>query len=139
MADLYGDSVILNRCRYEEIPGTKYIRLTDDFMVYAARIQRVVIVPKGFICDGETFILKSSTEAGIVHDYLYRSDAIVWDLKCLKSFPGPTRKDADGIFKDISTIDKAGRVMSWLKWAAVRTFARSCWHKHAIMDDVSNQ
>lgn len=139
MADLYGDSVLLNRCRYEEIPGTQYIKLTDDFLVYAARIKRVVIVPKGFVCDGESFLLKSSTEAGVVHDYLYRSDAIVWDIKCFTSYPGPTRRDADGIFKDISEIDRAGKAMSWLKWAAVRMCARKYFHKHWVMDDVSGE
>jgi hypothetical protein len=141
MAHIEQTAKFLTPLKYEEIAGTKYIRLLDDFVVYSFYLKRTIIVPKGFVCDGESVFFKSSTEAGVVHDYLYRSDSVTWDISRMtyKKLTGANRREADAVFEEMSRLDKAGYVMSWLKWAAVRVFAHGCWHKHNVMDDVSKE
>ena len=127
MALLESKAGFLTPLRYEEIARTKYIRLLADFVAYSVRIKSTIVVPFGFVCDGESVFFKSSTEAGVIHDYLYRKG----------SKPRVNRKDADAVFEEMSKIDDVNFVMSWLKWLAVRVFAHGCWHKHGVMDDVS--
>ena len=127
MAQAQSEARFLNTIKYEEIPGTKYIRLIDDFIVYSAYIDRTIIVPRGFVCDGESVFFKSSTEAGVIHDYLYRKG----------SKPETNRREADAVFCEVSRLDGCWWITSQAKWAAVRCFAHWCWHKHEVMDDVS--
>lgn len=113
-------AAFLSLLEYEEIPRSNLIRLTDDFRVHSAVINRDITVPAGFVCDGESVFFKSSTEAGVVHDYLYRRD----------SDPLVSRRIADDIFYEMSEID--GSRVSWLKWAAVRLFSGRFYHKQSV-------
>jgi len=117
----------LSTLKYEEIPGTKYIRLLSNFAYYSAAIKSTITVPFGFVCDGESVFFKSSTEAGVIHDYLYRKG----------SKPETNRREADAVFCEVSRVDGCWWITCRAKWAAVRLFAHGCWHKHNVMDDVS--
>jgi hypothetical protein len=124
MAQVEKEARFINRVAYAEIPGTALIELRDEFLYYSAVIGRTIIVPDGFVCDGESFILKSSTEAGVLHDYLYRKD----------SSPVVSRKIADAVLYEASRVDKCTWVMSWAKWAFVRVVSHCFYHKLNVKD-----
>lgn len=63
--------------KIERIPGTKLVRLLEDFWFYSVVLGRWCCIPAGFIYDEESVpILKGSNpEAGLIHDYLCRKDS----------------------------------------------------------------
>jgi len=63
--------------KIERIPGTKYVRLIEDFWFYSVVLGRWCCIPKGFIYDEESVPLLRGTnpEAGAIHDYLCRYDS----------------------------------------------------------------
>ena len=128
MAQAGKQAEFLNYLEYEEIPRSRIIRLTDDFKVYSAVIGRTITVPNGFTCDGESVFFKSSTEAGVVHDYLYRKD----------SDPIVSRKIADEIFYEMSLLDDCWMVVCLAKWLVVRTVAGRFYHKLKVADIPEN-
>ena len=119
------------------IPATKLYELIEDFVVYSAVVHRIIVCPKGMIADAESFPLKSSDEAGWVHDNIYRSDSVTWDSTGLIKMPGLNRSQADAVYDEISKLDKAGTMMSWVKWFMVRTLGHWSWHKMQVMADLN--
>lgn len=115
----------LTTLKYEEIPGTLDIRLLEDFAFYSAVLGQVVVVPTGFMCDGESVFFKSSTEAGVGHDYLYRKDSI----------PLVSRVQADAVFYELSRLDKSSWIISQLKWLAVRSVSWLYFHKKTVREN----
>jgi hypothetical protein len=134
MARIEGKAVFLNRLQYEEIPGTKFIRLLEDFIVYSAVLNRIIIVPKGFTCDGESVFFKSSTEAGVVHDYLYRIGAKTWNIACTINIPFDDRRKADAVFYEVSDLDGCWKITSLAKWAAVRCVSWIFYRKKKVSE-----
>jgi len=63
--------------KIERIPGTKYVRLIEDFWFYSVVLGRWCCIPKGFIYDEESvpFLRGTNPEAGAIHDYLCRYDS----------------------------------------------------------------
>jgi hypothetical protein len=118
------------------ITGTNLYELTEDFVVYSAVVKRIIVCPKGMIADAESFPLKSSDEAGWVHDNIYRKDSVTWDSTGLIKMVGLNRSQADAVFDEISKLDKVSKIFSWVKWGMVRTLGHWSWHKLKVMDDL---
>lgn len=70
-------TMVRDTIKIERIPGTRLVRLIDDFYFYSVILGRGGKIPKGFIYDEESIpILKGSNpEAGAIHDYLCRIDS----------------------------------------------------------------
>ncbi len=134
MARIERKPIFLNRIRYEEIPRTNFIRLLEDFIVYSAVLNRIIIVPKDFTCDGESVFFKSSTEAGVVHDYLYRIGAKTWDISCTASSPFDDRRKADAVFFEMSDLDGCWKITSYSKWAFVRLVSWIFYRKKKVLE-----
>jgi hypothetical protein len=151
MAQIEDRACFINTLKQEAIPRTKYSRLLEDFIVYSAVLDRIIIIPKGMVCDAESFFIKSSDEAGWVHDYLYRKNAITWKLGCLtwnnnlftidNDFKymcrNVNRRLADKVFEEMSIVDDVSCGFSWVKWLAVRIGGHWCWHRYHVMQDIS--
>lgn len=118
------------------IPCTKLYELLEDFVVYSAVVKRIIVCPKGMIADAESFPLKSSDEAGWIHDNIYRKDSVTWDVTGLIKLPGLNRSQGDAVFDEISKLDDVSKAFSWVKWAMVRTLGHWSWHKLNVMDDL---
>ena len=103
-----------------------------------------IIVPVGFQCDFASipqFALSIlgdiGQEAGVVHDYLYRSDIMVIDVEC--SHVGDpsvpiTRQYADYIFYEICGEMGIEYWKRWSMWKAVRLCAKPHWQKRKVME-----
>lgn len=126
-------SRLLTPLTLEEIAGTRFVRLAEPFVYQSDVLKKTVKVPKGFICDLESiarwplvyWILgRSSDEAGVIHDYLYRKNSI----------PVVSRRLADAIYNEASKIDKCDRIRSWMKWLGVRVGGRSAYHRINVED-----
>jgi hypothetical protein len=150
MTQVCGDSArFITTLKQEAIPGTIYYRLLEDFIVYSAILKRIIVCPAGMICDAESFKLKSSDEAGWIHDYLYRKDSITWhkdiitlsgiNLNPSLQLKGVNRRIADKVFEEISVLDNVSAAFSWWKWATVRLLGHNCWHRYTVMQDISTK
>jgi hypothetical protein len=102
-----------------------------------------VIVPAGFQTDFASvpripiayeIVGDTAHEAGVVHDYLYREDAILYSLEMAIVARSPTRQEADWIFYIL--MREMG--IEWFKrfsmYKAVRTFAGCHWHSRKVGD-----
>lgn len=127
---------LLSEIRQRVIPCTKLYELLEDFVVYSAVVKRIIIAPKGMIADAESFPLKSSDEAGWIHDSIYRKDSVTWDITGLIKLPGLNRPQGDAVYDEISKLDEVSKAFSWVKWFMVRTLGHWSWHKLNLMDDL---
>ena len=61
----------------KELLGSKYAQLVEPFVYQSSKLNAIIIIPEGFICDYESVpLLKASSKrAGVIHDYLCRKDS----------------------------------------------------------------
>lgn len=107
-------SVTPDRSESGEWNGRDY-RLLDD-MVYESKSGMIYEVPKGFVTDFATWIRSSGqwAEAATMHDYLYSAEGS-------KQY-GTTRKQADGMFKELMTRAGCPRWRIHMFYYGVRLF-----------------
>ena len=62
----------------KELLGSKYAELVEPFVYQSSGLDKIIIIPRSFICDYESVpLLKASSKrAGVIHDYLCRADSI---------------------------------------------------------------
>lgn len=99
-------------------------RLTAEFVYASDALGKVVTVPAGFVTDFASvpripiayeLTGNTSTEASVIHDYLYKTTTIC------------TRQQADAVLKEASALTG---VPAWRRnamWLAVRLFGGSHW------------
>jgi hypothetical protein len=131
-----GTPQFLTHVCQEAIPKTKLYRLLKDFVVYSGVADGVIVCPKGMIADEESFPIKSSDEAGWVHDTLYRKDGVVFHVNGYVKMPQLSRRKADAVFDEISKLDNVSNWFSWTKWLVVRVLGYNSWHKLNMLDDL---
>lgn len=117
-----GESRFLNTLHCEEIKNNVF-RVTKPLYFWSQKNDRVFEI-KPIICDFETCgMLRTSNEAGALHDYGYRSDC-PWNL---------TRRQVDDLYYEALIADgNTSLALAMSKWLAVRTFGASHFHKHRI-------
>jgi hypothetical protein len=61
----------------KDIFGSRYVELYLPFSYYSEILDKIVVIPTGFICDYESVPLIRSTSkvGGVVHDYWCRKDS----------------------------------------------------------------
>lgn len=106
-------TAVKSTIKIERIPGTRYVRLIDDFWFYSAVLGRWCCIPAGFIYDEESVPILRGTnpEAGAIHDYLCRKD----------SDPVVDKLTAAKVYKEFQAYYNAmnkgwlDRIWSWIK------------------------
>lgn len=106
-------TAVKSTIKIERIPGTRYVRLIDDFWFYSAVLGRWCCIPAGFIYDEESVPILRGTnpEGGAIHDYLCRSD----------SDPVVDKLTAAKVYKEFQAYYNAmnkgwlDRIWSWIK------------------------
>jgi len=75
------ETKLLSDLIVKDIIGSRYVELYLPFSYYSKILDKVVVIPEGFICDYESVLfIKSTSKVGrVVHDYWCRknSDPIV--------------------------------------------------------------
>jgi hypothetical protein len=119
---LDGPSRFLNTLHCEEIKNNVF-RVTRPLYFWSQKNDKIFEI-KPFICDLESCgMLRTSNEAGALHDYGYRSDC-PWNL---------TRRQVDDLYYEALIADgNTSLALAMSKWLAVRTFGASHFHKHRI-------
>ena len=122
MARIEGKARFLNTLKSEEIRNNVFKVLAIlDF--YSALKKKTYSVPAGLICDFETAgILRTSNEAGALHDYFYRCD----------SEPVLERKEADDLYYEAMIADGTPKPVAYLKWMTVRAVGWKYYHKCSV-------
>ena len=61
----------------KDIFGSRYIELYLPFAYYSEILNKIVLIPAGFVCDYESVPLVKSTSkvGGVVHDYFCRKNS----------------------------------------------------------------
>ncbi len=125
----------------EELLGSKYARLRFPFVYYSRCLGRKLIVPTGFICDYESVpLLKASSKrAGVLHDYVCRTDS---DPVLTKALAAELYNEAqalrDKLFYDARPYLRFNRarrffraILRGVKTSTVR-IVPGYFHKHAV-------
>lgn len=96
--------------------------LLEDFRFYSNVIKDVIVVPKGFVCDGTSDLLKDDSEpCGVIHDYAYRApdhkinverNGVIYQVYIAKS-------TADRIFLEAMKVWKVPAWKRWMKYMGV--------------------
>lgn len=122
MAVIEGKSRFLNTLHSEEIANNIF-RILEPLIFYSNKLHRVLEI-KPIVCDFETCgMLRTSNEAGALHDYGYRSDC-PWNL---------TRRQVDDLYFEALIADgNTSLALAMSKWLAVRTFGAYHFKKHRI-------
>ena len=86
-------TLFLSKLVFENIIGSKYVRLHDPFRFYSETLGQFVEIPAGFVSDLESvpIIKGTSNIGGVVHDYFCRSD----------SKPVVTKQQAADLYKEV--------------------------------------
>lgn len=102
--------------------------LLDDLKFYSNIIKDIIVVPKGFVCDGTSDLLKDNSEpCGVIHDYGYRApnhkinilhkpDALS-DYQLIKIYVA--KSTIDRIFLEAMKIWKVPLWERWMKYLGV--------------------
>ena len=108
----------------EEIIDYKFSRLLAAFYFDSTVLERTVTVPTGFVYDHESvpFIKGTSHRAGLVHDYLCRTD----------SKPVVTKKVSADVYLEVMAFRGNAWWRRYIKYWAVR-LAPGYFHKHPVM------
>lgn len=110
--------------------GDSSFCLTQPFVFYSAKFDRVITVPAGFITDFASvprlpvaYLLAGgeADEAAVIHDYLYHSHDV-------------PRPDADAIFDEAMGVTGQPWWRRKLMWAGVRLFGGGPY-----ADDLADQ
>lgn len=112
--------------------GKRTWQLNQPLLYRCDKLDRVIAVPAGFVCDFESidrwlllgYILLAHTadRAGVVHDYLYRYD----------SDPTVKQNTADAVYREASESVGNRKWQSYAKWLGVRLGGRWSYHKKSI-------
>jgi hypothetical protein len=122
MAVIEGEARFLNTLHSEELSNNVF-RILEPLIYYSKNLHRVLEI-QPIICDFESCgMLRTSNEAGALHDYGYRIDC-PWKL---------SRREVDDLYFEALLADgNTPRIMAMAKWFAVRTFGARYFQKHRI-------
>ena len=122
----------LNNLSATKIGSSQWLRLDHPLMYQSEKLNRVIAVPAGFVCDKESigrwlgvaYILLANTSerGGVLHDYLYRYD----------SEPSLTRAMADEIYREACLLAGNSKWKAYSKWLGVRLGGRWSYHKKSV-------
>ena len=120
---------ILTPVETRTLDDCKYVMLTKPFIFNSDVLKQNffderVTIPKGFVFDFESvpLIRGTSKRAGLCHDYLYR----------INSVPEVSKKIADEVYEEVMTFRKNPAWRRWIKYFAVKWFARSDYHRYMV-------
>lgn len=102
----------------EDLPGGK-VRILRP-LVYRTAAGNRITVPKNFVCDKTSSLLKRRGDhdiAAVVHDWLYASGMV-------------SRRQADAIYREAMDSLGVNPVTRWTYWTAVRAFGWRPWRTH---------
>jgi len=107
-------------------------RLDQPLLYKSDKLNKIVAVPAGFVCDFESigrwltigYVLFANTanRAGVVHDYLYRRN----------SEPRVKRVMADAVYREASLAAGNPRWQAYTKWLGVRAGGWGSYHKKSV-------
>ena len=115
---------------------TRTLMLEEPFSVYSGVLNAVVMVPKGFICDGESIPAAIqwlvppfglSKRAAIVHDYLYRNAGY---YNSAKTFTGVSRADADAVYHELCRVKGLPAWRASLRYRVLRLVGFAAWNSN---------
>jgi hypothetical protein len=109
--------------RYEDIDGDgNRLRLLEAFEFEG------VLVPAGFICDGQSWCIgqQSALKGAFVHDYLYWMNG-----RPLPNGKTYSRKQADRIFLDALRDTKVNPVSRVVRYLSLRALGWAVWRGHS--------
>lgn len=107
----------LTHLRVEEVDEKNW-RLTSSLRYYSAILDRVVVVPEGFVTDFASvprapfiywFAGDTARKAAVIHDWFYRTSTEKID-----------RATADAVFAEAIEALGYWKARSWFMWAGVR-------------------
>jgi hypothetical protein len=96
--------------------------LLDDLQYYSKILKDVIVVPKGFVCDGTSDLLKDDSEpCGVVHDDCYRAPDHKIDIlrNGLKVKIFIAKSTADRIFLESMAVWRVPLWKRWMKYLGV--------------------
>jgi len=116
---------------------TRAFRLLAPFQVYSAVLEAEIVVPEGFVSDGEsvpTWLqgiappFGMSKRAAIAHDWLYAKRGFQGTDGLWRSV---TRKEADAVYFELVELKGLPAWRSNLRWAVLRCVGWIAWHNDA--------
>lgn len=122
----------------KELVGSKYAELERPFKYCSGVLDKVIIVPAGFVCDYESVPLFKATSkrAGVIHDYLCRIDS---DPVVSKQTAAAVYAEAQQLRDNIVCKSKFKlvwrAVLCWIKTSTVR-IAPGYFHQHKVFATV---
>lgn len=103
--------------------GREVFMLLRPFVASSAVLGRDVVVPAGFVSDGESvprrvvgFTGRACLRAGIVHDWLYKQQE-----------PGVTKDQADAVYHELMCAAGVDEVHARIRYEAVVRFGKPAW------------
>jgi hypothetical protein len=111
----------LTPLRKQDINNRDFFIL-EDFQYYSNVIKDIIVVPKGFVCDGTSDLLKDDSEpCGVIHDYGYRAPDhkidILHEGSKIKLFIA--KSTIDRIFLESMKVWKVPLWKRWMKFLGV--------------------
>lgn len=109
--------------------GREVFMLLRPFVVSSAVLGRDVVVPAGFVSDGESvprkvvgFTGRASVRSGLPHDWLYQAHKVALED------PGEITKDqADAVYHELMLAAGVDEVFARIRYEAVARFGQTAW------------
>lgn len=124
----YLEAAFLTNSRFEDISEgseTQKLRLLDELRVFSAVLNKIVVVPAGFVFEESipTVLFSisrprgESKRAACVHDWMYRYGS--YTTLSRETFK-VTRRQADAVYRELLLCKGVKPFRAYLRWLAVR-------------------